>query len=284
MCDSTLGEHHPNYGTCLYNLAGLYLVTEHADKALPLFQEAVAVDDENLGQVFAVGSESQRANFLAGVHIHLDGFLSAVVEHLASSAEAIRTGMELLLRRKGIGAEALAVQRDAVLGGRYPELEPKLRELSDLRMQIARKTLAGPQGLMALHQQLLHEWTVRKERLETELALEIPEMHLRPTFEAASLRDVALALPETAVLVELWGYDVCNFHRASRGERQWQPARYLAFVLTTGQRANVQMIDLGEAEPIDQMIAEFRAGITTPPWKRRDREQKAKSGFVSGVL
>ena len=144
LCRLHPGGAPPNYGTCLYNLAGLYLVTEHADKALPLFQEAVAVDDENLGQVFAVGSESQRANFLAGVHIHLDGFLSAVVEHLASSAEAIRTGMELLLRRKGIGAEALAAKRDAVLGGRYPELEPKLRELSDLRHADRPQDSGGP--------------------------------------------------------------------------------------------------------------------------------------------
>ena len=137
---------------------------------------------------------------------------------------------------------------------------------------------------MALHQQLLHEWTVRKERLETELALEIPEMHLRPTFEALVFATWHSPCRKPPFWSSSPRDDVCNFHRASRGERQWQPARYLAFVLATGQPANVQMIDLGEAEPIDQMIADFRAGITTPPWKRRDREQKAKSGFVSGVL
>jgi hypothetical protein len=41
-------------------------------------------------------------------------------------------------------SEALAAQRDAVLGGRYPELKDWFAELSSLRMQIGQKTLAGP--------------------------------------------------------------------------------------------------------------------------------------------
>jgi hypothetical protein len=57
---------------------------------------------------------------------------------------AIHAVFELVLRRKSVAAKALATQRDALLGGKYPALEPRLRDLASLRMQITRKTLAGP--------------------------------------------------------------------------------------------------------------------------------------------
>ena len=87
--------------------------------------------------------------------------------------------LELVLRRKMIGAEALAAQRNAVLGGQYPELQPRLRQLTALRMQIAQKTFAGPgeEGAQA-HRQPLAEWNAQRDRLEAELAREIPEMNL----------------------------------------------------------------------------------------------------------
>jgi hypothetical protein len=64
-----------------------------------------------------------------------------------------------VVRRKGIGAEVLGVQRDAVLGGRYPSLGLKLHRLHTLRMQIAQRPLAGP-GFEGHddHYRLLAEW------------------------------------------------------------------------------------------------------------------------------
>ncbi len=51
------------------------------------------------------------------------GFLSLVLGHLYESTGTVRAALDLVLRRKAIGAEALAAQRDAVLSGRYPALE-----------------------------------------------------------------------------------------------------------------------------------------------------------------
>ena len=47
----------------------------------------------------------------------------------------------------------------------------------------------------------------------------------------------------------------------SRGNAQWRPAHYVAFVVHGGKPDSLRMIDLGEAGPIDRLIAEFRAGI-----------------------
>ena len=72
--------------------------------------------------------------YLAKLQLNFDAMLSLVVNRLSRSPEAQRAGLDMALRRKALGVEALAEQRDAILGGRYPALEPKLRELTALRL------------------------------------------------------------------------------------------------------------------------------------------------------
>jgi len=151
----------------------------------------------------------------------------------------VQTGLDLVLRRKAIGAEASAAQRDAVLSGRYPELEPRLRELTGLRNQIAQKALSGPGPEdPEAHQRLLAEWRAHKDELEVELARQIPErciepvemMNLGQRLRAADRPAVAKALPEGTALVEFLRLDVYDFEAVPAKRRpQWQPARYLAF-------------------------------------------------------
>ncbi len=132
-----------------------------------------------------------------------------------------------VLRRKAIAAEATATLRDAVLGGKYPTLQPQLRELAALRMQIARAALAGPgaEG-PEIHRQRLAEWSARKERVEAGLAQEIPEMNLEAKLRAADCRAVALGLPEGLALVEFVRLPILTFpSSAMPGEPEWGPAQ-----------------------------------------------------------
>jgi len=246
--------------------------------AFSLMKRAMTIEDQMIGQVFSVGSESRRSAYVNKLEGNCECFLSLVWQHLQDSPEAARLALELVLRRKAIGAEALAVQRDAVLGGQYPHLEPELRRLTALRMQIAQKTLAGPgpEGLPE-HNRLLAEWNGEKERLEGNLARQIPEMNLQRKLHAADRRAVALSLDEGTALIEFIRFHEFDFRAVAEriNETEWlplqtrKPARYLAFILFAGQPDNVRMVDLGEAEPIDQMIADFRAGFTDEPERLR---------------
>ncbi len=268
-----LGEDSSQLALSLRNLAVLYIATGREVDVMPLLEQVAAIHDRWIGQVFSISSESQRMAFLKTIQGDIDVFLCLVSQFFCRSTEAARTALELVLRRKAIGAEALAAQRDAVLAGRYPALEPALRQWASLRMQIAQKTLAGPgpAGLQA-HQQRLTQWTSQKDSLEAELSRQIPEMNLEQTLRAADRRAVALALPEGVSLVEFVRFDVFDFKAVpARGERHWQPARYLAFVLPAGKPDSVQMLDLGEAEPIDRLIADFREGITGEAQAGTDR-------------
>lgn len=261
---NALGEDHPDFAVSLNNLAWLYIATDLETEALPLMEQAASIDDLMIGQVFSIGSESQRTAYLKKVRVNLECFISLVSQHLSSSRAAINSAIELVLRRKAIGAEALAAQRDAVLGGRYPELEPELKNLINLRMQIAQKTLAGPgQEGLAEHQKTLSIWNKQKENLEAELARQIPEMNLEQKLKQIDRQAIASTLPEGAALIEFVYFDVLDFKAVpAKGESEWKPARYLAFVILAGEPDNVQMVDLGEARFTDKSIARFRDSVT----------------------
>ena len=251
------------------------VASERIDEALALLCEASRIDDRTICQVFSISSDRQRLLFLRTLQANQDRFLSLICRHLSHSPEALSMAFTLVLRRKALGAETLAAQRDAVLGGRYPHLREPFEQLTQLRRCIAQKTLAGPASgeTLADHEATLHQWRQEQQQRETALARQIPEVSLEQRLRQADRRAVALGLDEGVALVEFVRFDVFDFHAVpARGERRWQPARYLAFVLPGGQPDEVQMIDLGEARPIDQMIADFRDSVAVDPRDRPERD------------
>jgi hypothetical protein len=115
--------------------------------------------------------------------------------------------------------------------------------------QIIHFTFTEPQP------ELIRQLQAEHNKLQQQLASQVPEIQLQE--QPIDCRTVALELPTGSTLIEFVCFDVFNFHAASE-ESQWQPARYLAFILPAGQPDQVQMRDLGEAEPIDQLIQDFR--------------------------
>src|SRR5207237_1244122 len=138
------GESHPSWAAALIDLASVRAAAGHEAEALDLMQQAAAVTDRLIGQVFSIASGRQRLAYLRNVRAGLDLFLSLVAGRLADSPAAVRAAFEMVLRRKALEAEGQAAQRDAVLTGRHPELAERFRAWSLLRGQIAEKTLAGP--------------------------------------------------------------------------------------------------------------------------------------------
>jgi tetratricopeptide (TPR) repeat protein len=269
------GEDHALYARCLENLAGLCVARDRVAEAIPMLQQAMAIHDRTIGHVFAFTSENQRLIYLKTVQDSFYSFLSLALDHAAISPAIRDLAFDLVLRRKAVVAESLAMQREAVLAGEYGELKPKLEELSSVRMQIAQKTLAGlGTEEPSAYEQWLKRQNALRESLETELARRIPEMNLTKKLELADRWAVSLGLPEGAALVEFVRFDVFDFKAVpARGELRWGPAHYLAFVLPAGEPDNLQMIDLGEAEPIDRMIATFRSAIT------KEEESRGKRGL-----
>jgi CHAT domain-containing protein len=229
--------------------------------ALSLLQEAGRVQDSILGNAFAAGSERQRKASVIFPFVVLHELLTVVCQHFASDPGAVCAAFEVLLRRKGIIAEALAAQRDGVLGNRHPELRPALAALSACRAEIARLSLDGPGATdLAEHQRRIARLHETRERLEADLAQSIPEIRLAESFRTVDVAAVAAAVPAGHALVEFARFSVCSFRGRAQVEDS-RTMRYLAFVLRAGEPESLQLFDLGDAALIETGVASLRATI-----------------------
>src|SRR5207302_1244948 len=110
----TLGKNHPSYANALYNLALMCIAIGSKMDGMKILKEAASVDDLMIGQVFSIGSERQRMVFLKFITGRFHVYLSLVSQYFYSSQEAINSALDLVLLRKAIGAEALAIQRETI--------------------------------------------------------------------------------------------------------------------------------------------------------------------------
>ncbi|MBD2606320.1 tetratricopeptide repeat protein [Scytonema hofmannii FACHB-248] len=252
------GNEHPHVAQSLNNLAVLLAATGSPNEALSHSIQANEIDDKVIHNVFAFSSENDRLAYLQKIRGNVDGFLSLIYNHLSNSPQALQAALDLVLKRKALTASALAAQNEALYSDRYPHLTEDFRKLRNLSEQIIHLTFSTPQTEdFTTYQQQLAQLQAEHNNLQKNLASQVPEIQLLEQLPNRS--DVASELPVGSILIEFVRFDVFNFQAVpARGEAQWQPARYLAFILPAGQPESVEMIDIGEAEYIDSLIREFR--------------------------
>ena len=238
-----------NRDRVLHNIALSQAGAGRPREALDAELRAAALQDASLVRVVATLSDRQRVVFLQQARNDLYALLSLVRESFAGDPVVVGEAFDALLRRKGIAAEALSAERDALLAHDDPGLRERLAELRAVRSDLATRSLAGDPRAGELGQ--------RRDQLERELAREIPELAQAERLREVDRAGLAAALPEDAALVEIVLTRVFDFDALPP---RWSGRRYLAFVLT---REGVRLVDLGD-EAIDQLVEDYLA-----PFSRR---------------
>ncbi len=290
---------HPDVATSLNNLAILLAATNRPLEALARMKQAAEVEDKMIRRVFSFSSERDRLAYLATIRKHFEALLSLVWKYLRNSPEAVQTALDVVLKRKSLTASAQAALSEALFSGRYPHLAEEFQKWRSLNTEIVHLTYSSPlpdpsltweqfQAQQATHRHRLSELQKESDNLEKLLASQVPEIKLQQ--QPADRRAVALELPEGSTLLEFVYFRVFDF--TAPREKRWQPARYVAFVLPSQQPDAVQMIDLGEAEPIDALIKVFREASVKPsgnslglrPKKTAEENQPAPAANLQKLI
>ncbi|AKV66026.1 CHAT domain-containing tetratricopeptide repeat protein [Microcystis panniformis] len=260
----SLGSKHPHFAYFLYNLALLYTATNHPEEALKLMQEAAEIDLKTISKIFSISTDKQRLNYLEQNYYKVETFLSLVFQHFPNSPEAVQSAYNLILRRKAIATETAILQKIALLSQQYAHLAPKLQQWQQIRQQLAKRCFDIPTPeQLPYYQQEIKSLEQQAENLEREL--NIPELNLEKELQNADFRTIALELPEGTTLIEFIRFNNYNFQAIpANGDAASFPPRYLAFILPAQAPEQLTMIDLGEAEPIDKLVKEFRESVENP--------------------
>ena len=272
---------HPNMATSLSNLATFLAATDRPTQALELMQQAAAMEGRIIRRQFAYSSERDRLTYLDTIRDTLQILLSLVWRYLSDSPEAVQIALDVVLQRKSLSASALAAFNFALFSGRYPHLQEEFTQLRRLQAELVHLTFDPPlpdpkvtvetyQFLRKAHQDKLAELEAQCQQLEKQLASQVPEIQLQE--QETDRRAVALELPSGSTLVEFVRFNLFDF--TAPQETRWQTAQYVAFILPAQQPDAVQMIKLGEAEPIDKLIRVFREASAKPGNKLGNRKKR----------
>lgn len=260
----TKPTHDPEITAALINLAQVKIANNCSHEAIALLSEAHENDDHLIDQVLRAGSDAHRTEFIRSLHGKFYGFLSAVWQYESQSEEARRIALDLVFRRKAIAQQASRLQLEVNLDSHNPELQSKLGELQALRERGVREALEGPgTGNAKDHWGELDDLDFRRRRLEEELSSLSPEFNLVQSLRSATCRQVADALPRGTALVEFVRFSPVDFTAVTKFKRehQWLRSRYIVFVLQSGMNEAPAMLDLGDAEAVDEMVIRYREGV-----------------------
>jgi CHAT domain-containing protein/tetratricopeptide (TPR) repeat protein len=260
----TLDYQSPLEISCLYNLADLCAATRRPVEALDVAEEAEAAYDRLTEAVFATTSEQQRLEHLNRVSANRSVFLSIGLRQPTRDAPVVRRLFDLVLRRKGIVIDALNVDRRAAARSADESTTKLLDQLGALRREESRLALASAGDESGSAQDTLTRLRGRRELLEAESARRLAplaagvEVGRVPT---VTVDDVGAALPQGAALVEIVRVVEFDFEATGVAPTQaWKGGRYLAFVLGD-QGASPTLVELGSADEIDALIAEWRSAL-----------------------
>jgi CHAT domain-containing protein len=271
IVDATVGENHPLCGLTIDIYIKANLVSSFNEAALKGMMERIRIDDQVLKELFAIGDEEEKMRLAESYWYRMSEFLSVIVQmpNFPNNNNDNQAALNLVLRRKALALEVSLAQRDAILIGRHPELKKRRDAWTLKKREVANKTLAGPKVELGptgeqVHQQELARLKSECDRLEKELASQVPELNreLQHRLGNADCRSVAAALPAGSVLIEFVQFDFKSIDFKSTAEELSHKSKnYLAYILRAGDPDAIGIAHLGKAEPIDKLIAEFLAVI-----------------------
>jgi len=273
IMEKTFGLDNPDVSHMLNNMAVVYAYEGAFPKAGDIFVQALNIDSKLIDQTMGFTSEEQKIKFIAMKRPPLNAFLSLVSQHLSEIPSMKKSALNLWLKRKGVILEVQRRFQEALFYTDDPETLETFYELSRVRTQLSRLTFAKPdEKNLNTYRKRIEDLKGQKEKLEAKLSRLSQAFALNRKIVKADCEKLSNALPANSVLVEFARVKMFDFKAKNKGK--WKPAHYLAFVLHAGNGENVGMIDLGDANEIDQAVSELRKAISSMEEKAKKTSKK----------
>ena len=245
-----LYEGHRNVDRALHNVARNAASQQEWAKAVDYFQKARQGTASHLATTLPILSEKEQltllqANFEIAFHRALSLGWSARAAASAPSAE-------WLLNGKAIAHQSLAEQKILAREAQDPNAKQLVESLQRARAHLAALVNILPKtGREAEYQQEMHDLRTSERDLAQKLARAVGRTYRANPW--ISLEQLRAKLGPKAAFIDIARFSLFDFNgNKKRGQR------YVAWITPPGGKGDVQLIDLGEAEPIDQLVGQTR--------------------------
>jgi CHAT domain-containing protein/tetratricopeptide (TPR) repeat protein len=271
---------HPDVTGSLNDIARLYASMHRYNESLAYYRKAQESRRDFINYSFSYASESQKLEYVRKYPIIDNSLLSlALIDNTPESREA---ALEMLFDGKGIVLEAVSREKETAFCSFDSVAIEKYAELNSVGGRIATMVLEGPgKSDPGEYRDSLKVLTKRKNGLEAELSQACSEFAEALAFRKMGLKDIAAALPEGCALWEIIRYRPYNFDMIGSDEQRTGSSRYIVFQLTG--ESDIEIIDLGDAELIDSLIAAFQNNMSGAGRRIAGGEEEAALGELTEI-
>jgi CHAT domain-containing protein len=248
-----LGKQYPNIANSFIHLGLLYWSQDKINLAWEFLQQGVNIEEQNISRLLAVGSERQKRDYIATKAFTAHVVPSLHLQGTPNDADAARIALTTVLRRKGRILDAVTNNLQTLRLHLTPEDRELLDQLADTRSQLATLLFQGIGNRSPeVYRQLIADLKTKANELEYTLSYRSNEF--RRETQPVTIAAVQQKIPDNAILLEFIRYKPFNSQ-----SRTMEEPRYAVYLLDS--RGELQWMDLGNAEPIDAAVAEFRQAL-----------------------
>jgi CHAT domain-containing protein/tetratricopeptide (TPR) repeat protein len=246
----------------LNNLAMLYWAKGDVRSTVEFLTRSMEAREKHVASVITGGSEEQRRLFLADSSFETDQAISFNAQGAPQDGAARRVAMDAILLRKGRLLDALVDTRRILRAHMTAEDAAALDRLRAVDAELARQSLAEPPAGARGDDWRKALGALGDEANVLEAAIAARSVDFRVSEAPVTLDSVRNAIPADAALVEIAAYSPYNPRSQTLAGRWPAPRRYAAYTLrATG---DVAYADLGEVQPIDDLVARLRTVLADP--------------------
>jgi CHAT domain-containing protein len=255
--EKVLGKEHPHVAASLNNLASLYWAKGDIARTLEFRTRSTNIEESNLDLIFTIGSEARKSAYIATLSGTTDATISLHIQAAPDNAQAARLALTTTLQRKGLILDAVADNLQTLRQNLKPEDQAALYQLAATRSQLAALIFNKPEDIpLEQYRQQVATLKAQAEQLENTLFRRSAEF--RTESQPVTIEALQQLIPADTALVELALYK--PFHpKATKRYEGWGNPRYVAYILHS--QGEPQWVDLGEAAPINQSVADFRQAL-----------------------
>lgn len=255
--EKALGPEHPDTAMALHNLGVSSWGAGKSTTALLALERAQRIEEKNTERFLLAGSETRKRAYMRRSESASSAFSDVSFSLSGGGRRAVALGVTRVLLYKGRVLDALSDSMARLRRAVEPEDRALLDRSAEAAQQLSTLTFQGRDKLpLETYRQRLDELVQQQERLEAELATRSAEFRQQVT--PITLESVRQAIPADAVLLEWFRYMP---YGPRDTEKRGKP-HYVVYVLK--READPVAIEIGEAQPIETIVHDFRIALSDP--------------------
>lgn len=263
------GENHPTTVTSLQNLFLLQLSQKKYQPAFNNLKQSITFQDNILKRNIVNGSDKDKRKYLFTIASTMNAIVSLYFTDFPYSEEGAKLSLSTITQRKGRILDLYTNLRENLL--KDPHSESIFSDLSDVYNQLTSLEFNKSKNkFFRKNNATMISLRSRIDRLEDELNRRSKEYSELTT--SLTPKDIQDILPTKTALVEFVRYQ--PFRAGEEKVNRFSSAHYAVFILH--KNGDINGINLGPANEIDQIIKQFSQSLASPDTPRFQVKEEAR--------